>query len=187
VRIDQDDEGTIWIFTLPGLAKVRNGKVEVVRYIDGEPVTGFACPSAHNIVADRNSMQAIREISARATTNCGPPASCWRIRRVTERERISRELHDTLGHHLTALSLNLEVASHLARDLPIRVLMPGGRRPALDICRGCRPLASLAGGTEHRPDGVSGCELRMSLRDPIFQFDKGLSSGSTGSVGVLLA
>lgn len=33
--------------------------------------------------------------------------------RVGERLRISRELHDLLGHHLTALSLNLEVASHL--------------------------------------------------------------------------
>ncbi len=34
--------------------------------------------------------------------------------RVNERTRISRELHDLLGHHLTALSLNLEVATHLA-------------------------------------------------------------------------
>ncbi len=36
--------------------------------------------------------------------------------RLAERERISRDLHDTLGHHLTALSLNLEAANHLARD-----------------------------------------------------------------------
>jgi len=34
--------------------------------------------------------------------------------RIAERVRISRELHDLLGHHLTSLSLNLEVASHLA-------------------------------------------------------------------------
>lgn len=33
--------------------------------------------------------------------------------RVNERTRISRELHDLLGHHLTALSLNLEVATHI--------------------------------------------------------------------------
>ena len=33
--------------------------------------------------------------------------------RVNERTRIARELHDLLGHHLTALSLNLEVANHL--------------------------------------------------------------------------
>ncbi len=33
--------------------------------------------------------------------------------RVNERTRISRELHDLLGHHLTALSLSLEVAGHM--------------------------------------------------------------------------
>lgn len=33
--------------------------------------------------------------------------------RIAERVRIARELHDLVGHHLTALSLNLEVAAHL--------------------------------------------------------------------------
>lgn len=33
--------------------------------------------------------------------------------RAGERLRISRELHDVVGHHLTALTLNLEVATHL--------------------------------------------------------------------------
>jgi len=33
--------------------------------------------------------------------------------RIVERARIARDLHDMLGHHLTALSLNLEIASHL--------------------------------------------------------------------------
>ncbi|WP_158886119.1 sensor histidine kinase [Rhodanobacter sp. L36] len=36
--------------------------------------------------------------------------------RIAERMRIARELHDLIGHHLTALSLNLEVASHLTND-----------------------------------------------------------------------
>jgi signal transduction histidine kinase len=34
--------------------------------------------------------------------------------RMTERLRIARELHDVIGHHLTALSLNLEVASRIS-------------------------------------------------------------------------
>lgn len=33
--------------------------------------------------------------------------------RTSERLRIARDLHDLLGHHLTALSVNLEVAAHL--------------------------------------------------------------------------
>lgn len=36
--------------------------------------------------------------------------------RAAERLRMSRDLHDGLGHHLTALSLNLEAAGHLCRD-----------------------------------------------------------------------
>lgn len=34
--------------------------------------------------------------------------------RLAERARISHELHDLLGHHLTALTLNLEAAAHQA-------------------------------------------------------------------------
>ena len=41
VRIDEDEQGTIWIFTYPGLSKFRNGRVEVVRSIEGEPVEPF--------------------------------------------------------------------------------------------------------------------------------------------------
>ena len=35
--------------------------------------------------------------------------------REAERLRIARELHDSLGHHLTALALDLELARHLAK------------------------------------------------------------------------
>ncbi len=36
--------------------------------------------------------------------------------RIGERLRISRELHDTVGHHLTGLSLNLEIASQVTNE-----------------------------------------------------------------------
>ena len=34
--------------------------------------------------------------------------------RIAERTQISRDLHDTIGHSLTVLNVNLELASHLA-------------------------------------------------------------------------
>lgn len=52
-----------------------------------------------------SELRATRELLAEST-------------RIAERVRIARELHDLMGHHLTALSLNLETASHLVDDRP---------------------------------------------------------------------
>jgi signal transduction histidine kinase len=52
--------------------------------------------------------------------------------RLAERLRISRDLHDTLGHHLTALSLNLEAAAHLAAP-PAREHVLKARSMARDL------------------------------------------------------
>lgn len=94
--------------------------------------------------------------------------------RVNERTRISRELHDLLGHHLTALSLNLEVAHHLvdgkaqdhvaqARTLA-RLLLSDVREAVsrirdsdtIDMALILRPLA----------DNVPGLHVEMELPDP---------------------
>jgi len=60
---------------------------------------------------EREAKQALAEANAelRVTTGLLDMSS-----RAAERLRIARDLHDLIGHHLTALSLNLEVASHLA-------------------------------------------------------------------------
>jgi signal transduction histidine kinase len=83
--------------------------------------------------------------------------------RSAERVRISRELHDVMGHHLAALSLGLEAARHApegevkthvatAQDLTQRLLEEVRRvvgrlreEPPLDLAGA---LAALAGGIE---------------------------------------
>lgn len=49
-------------------------------------------------------------------------------RQMAERARISRDLHDLLGHHLTALSLALEAARHQVDDGPALDQIERGRQ-----------------------------------------------------------
>jgi signal transduction histidine kinase len=91
-------------------------------WMDG-PLTGFIVGGAYlgfQMFAMATSTLALRERTAReelARANAELHATRALLvadSRVAERLRISRDLHDTLGHHLTALSLQLEVASRLA-------------------------------------------------------------------------
>src|SRR4051812_20290872 len=71
----------------------------------------FSLFSMHVAHSEMEARKALAEANAelRMTTELLEISS-----RTSERLRIARDLHDLLGHHLTALSLNLEVAGHLA-------------------------------------------------------------------------
>ncbi|RNF82536.1 sensor histidine kinase [Lysobacter psychrotolerans] len=95
--------------------------------------------------------------------------------RINERTRISRELHDLLGHHLTALSLNLEVAGHLSEGRVkehvqqahtlARLLLTDVREAvsqlrddgAIDLSLALRPLA----------ENVPSLDIHMEIEAPL--------------------
>jgi signal transduction histidine kinase len=70
----------------------------------------FALLTTHGALKEAAGHQKLARLNAelRATQELLAESS-----RMGERIRISRELHDLLGHHLTVLSLNLEVATHV--------------------------------------------------------------------------
>jgi signal transduction histidine kinase len=93
--------------------------------------------------------------------------------RTAERVRISRELHDVMGHHLTALSLGLEAARHAperevqthvatARDLTKRLLHEV--RQVVGRLRE-EPAIDLAGALTLLAEGIGTPKVHLSMPD----------------------
>ncbi len=72
---------------------------------------GFALMASHAALREAKARLELARVNAELQATQSLLAES---NRAAERVRISRELHDLIGHHLTALALNLEVASHLA-------------------------------------------------------------------------
>ena len=140
----------------------------------------FAVYAAHAAESERRARRELAVVNdeLRSTRERLAEAS-----REAERLRISRDLHDVLGHHLTALSLNLEAARHaepaavgrhvetahgLARRLLGQVRRVVGHLRDDDTDSGdlAEALAALAMGIERPRLHVEVPEELRRLRDP---------------------
>jgi signal transduction histidine kinase len=70
----------------------------------------FAFGAAHLAVSEQRARATLARVNSELLAT---QALLEHSSRQLERQRVSRELHDALGHHLTALSLQLEVAKNL--------------------------------------------------------------------------
>jgi signal transduction histidine kinase len=84
--------------------------------------------------------------------------------KVGERLRISRELHDLVGHHLTALSLNLEVAGHLTEG------------KANEHVNQCKSLAKLLLSDVRQVVGDMRERARVDLQEALRSLAEGVPS-----------
>ena len=72
-----------------------------------------------------------------------------RLSVVEERNRIARDIHDTLGHHMTALIMQLQMAEHLlAEDVPKAAdLLVNSTKTAKDSLAGIREVVETLRGS----------------------------------------
>lgn len=77
---------------------------------------GFQAFGALVVLAARRETEARRELAHTHAKLRSTIALLEAATRDAERMRIARDLHDVVGHQLTALALELEVASHLVQE-----------------------------------------------------------------------
>ncbi|HEX5961778.1 MAG TPA: sensor histidine kinase [Rhodanobacteraceae bacterium] len=126
--------------------------LQAALYLGGSVIVFVASEVAHQQANAREEQRRLNS-ELRATRALLAESS-----RLSERMRIARELHDLVGHHLTALSLNLEVAGHLVENQAASEHVARARTTAKQLLADVREVVS-----ELRDD--EGIQLTDALRD----------------------
>lgn len=73
-----------------------------------------------------------------------------RLSVIEERNRIARDLHDTLGHNMTALIMQLQMAEHLLKEEPSKAdsLLLSSTKTAKESLAGIRAVVETLRGTD---------------------------------------
>jgi len=111
--------GMTWLIAQNVLLAITINTIPGVSFADASLTAGLFL--GISLFAFMSSVVALRQLAARDELRKvnselhATQALLAENTRIAERVRIARELHDLVGHHLTALTLNLEVATHLAQ------------------------------------------------------------------------
>ncbi len=123
---------------------------EMIALLGFQSFTAVAVYAAHREI-DACRARGSANAEARATRSLLDSST-----RADERTRIARELHDVLGHDLTALGLQLEIATHVAPDA-VPLHLAKARAVHARLLRNVRQLVSSTGI-------VGATDLREPLR-----------------------
>jgi signal transduction histidine kinase len=131
----------------------------------------FAVLMAANILRERRLHEELAEANEELARAQGRLVESSR---VAERLRISRDLHDLVGHQLSALALNLEVASHLATG-PAGESVAQSRTIAKDLLHDVRQVvgqlrearAELRDALRDMADAVPSPQVHLDLPDDL--------------------
>jgi signal transduction histidine kinase len=152
----------------------------------GISMGGFMLFAAASSFLVRSEAAAREQLAALNAELMGTRALLAESSRAEERLRISRDLHDTLGHHLTALSLQLDVASRVSEGQSVnhirqahaitklllsdvRDVVSRLREPSqLDLAQAIRALAiEHRGPAEAGGSGHGGVAIHLDLPEEL--------------------
>lgn len=169
------DLGPLWIglgVFVPDSATVRTAVAvpTIIVYMAGWQLFAFAVGflAAGERRANRALQRSTRELVAMQQMLA-------ESHRVAERTQISRELHDTLGHSLTLLHVNLELASHLVDGRAAEAISKAqtvGRLLLADVREVVHTLGAdraidLKGALATLANGSSAPTVRVSWPEPL--------------------